>query len=550
MSEAQNPAEVSSTSQKALSDYVRECEQFVQNPSTMDNGGDPRSKVAALYLLKHDKKDVFDELLRSKEMVRIGAKIGMVGDYSLLLQFIDIVSDSANKDVPYARLEEQVDEIMQSIHSNTFDKSKYNLLEQTLKAADEYSLTLNKPDARFIGLYVRVQNAVDCALKSQAEPELEMVLEPEPAKPIETQEEITYAPQIKPMSFDELENTLRDIDCKITDCEFDQKSRSAFADLQLRAKYTTAKDPASERRKQRLDKVREKMIDYMITYDRVISDVSEAAKEGSVSAKVAALNMLKNENSLELEEALKSKPGILMALKKQVYANDSAENWAMMKKFQSIAPYSGRKDYETRTIRRHVKKPVSGFRKFLAATATAAALTIGGMFGLDYLLIDKEEPQKQEEQAGTRKEEPLKQEAQVAITKQEEPVAVPIKEEPVVEAKRFSLFGAANKLASHFTKAPEAVNYAVIQANDAAAQIAKAFAEAPSMLPAPIAPAPKAEPVLDFIWDKPSEPEMTLTPLTDTELKYLEDSFEPAVLELDFSKPIKRDYSTLELWGQ
>jgi hypothetical protein len=243
--------------------------------------------------------------------------------------------------------------------------------------------------------------------------------------------------------------------------------------------------------------------------------------------------MLKNENSLELEEALKSKPGILMALKKQVYANDSAENWAMMKKFQSIAPYSGRKDYETRTIRRHVKKPVSGFRKFLAATATAAALTIGGMFGLDYLVgINKEEPQKQEEQAGTRKEEPQKQETQVV--KQEAPVA---------EAKRFSLFGAANKFVSYFTKAPEAVNDAVTQANDAATQIAKAFAEAPSMLPAPIAPAPKAEPVLDFIWDKPSEPEMTLTPLTDTELKYIEDSFEPAVLELDFSKPIKREPS-------
>jgi hypothetical protein len=543
MSEAHdNPAEVSSTSQKALSDYVRECEQFVQNPSTMDNGGDPWSKVAALYVLKHDHKDVFDELLRNKEMVRIGAKIGMAAkDYHLVLQFSDIVSDSSKKGespAPYTHLEGQVDEIMQSIRGNTFDKNTYHLLEQALKAADEYSITMDKPDARFIGLYARIQNAADYALKSQSAPVLDIVLEPvEITEPIETQEEITYAPQIKPMSFDELEKTLYNLEREITDCKFNPESRRQFADLQLRAKYLAAKDSASERRKQRLDKLREKMIDYMITYDSVLGDISEAAKEGDARAKVAALNALKNENSLELEEALRSKPGILMSLKKQVYANDSAENWAMMKKFQNIVPYSGRKDYETRTIRRHVKKPVSGFRKFLAATATAAAVTIGGMFGLDYLVgINKEEPQKQEEQAGTRKEEPLKQEAQVAIPKQEAPVTMP-------EAKRFSLFGAANKFVSYFTKAPEAVNDAVTQANDAATQIARAFAEAPSMLPAPTAPAPKAEPVLDFIWDKPSEPEMTLTPLTDTELKYLEDSFEPAVLELDFSKPIKREPS-------
>ncbi len=161
----------------------------------------------------------------------------------------------------------------------------------------------------------------------------------------------------------------------------------------------------------------------------------------------------------------------------------------------------------------------SGFGKWLTAASAAAASVIGGLVGLDYFAKPVSNPEI----------------AKPVVEAPKEPEIVP----------KYTIINAAQDITNVVTKAPEAVNYVAEQTNDIATQIARAFADAPSILPAPTAP--KSDIVLDFIWDKPSEPEMTLTPLTETELKYLEDSFEPAVLELDFYKPLPQREPSFDL---
>jgi hypothetical protein len=148
----------------------------------------------------------------------------------------------------------------------------------------------------------------------------------------------------------------------------------------------------------------------------------------------------------------------------------------------------------------------SNLRTWLVSTAAAAATLAGALVGIDYFTKQVQKPE--------------------PVVEQITPEIMP----------KYTLAAAAQDITNVITKAPEAVNYVAEKTNDIATNIARAFADAPSVLPPPTAPAPKSDIVLDFIWDKEPVPEIQLEPIPEIEL-------EPVNLELDFSKPIKREPS-------
>lgn len=177
------------------------------------------------------------------------------------------------------------------------------------------------------------------------------------------------------------------------------------------------------------------------------------------------------------------------------------------------------------------EKPKSSFRKWAAAAAFSAASVIGGLVGLDYFAKTEVKP----------------------IVGQAMPESKPVVEEIM---PKYTLMTAAQDITNFITKAPEAVNASVADVSDIAAQIAKAFADAPSIQPkAPVKIElnlessnfkPRVPKTLDISLDYESLPEIELT-FTEKEQEYLDSSFENPELELDFSKPLTKREPSLDL---
>jgi hypothetical protein len=475
----------------SLDQYVKNCIEYARSPIELAAHEDLWSTVAALYFLKAENPKTQNIVPNGKGVTikkyntvpkavekEISRRVWASKDVTLLNQYADFLRpDQASKSkIPYEQLEKQMELITQDIKNR--NKDVYNKIDAMFDELCKYMplLPANLRDARFIALVARVERAAEHTGYHENKNCPFEVAPADEAQHKPLADDLKYSPELH-ASFEAM---LNKIDKSIFEFKFNDETRE-LADLVLQKAHldNIENSPFCGQYKEQT-KYRIKAIQkFANNYDTVLANPHNH-KVRDDYAVIAAQKALRTREMSEIE--FESMPEIELELVEQP------------------------------------KK--SGFKTWFTAAATAAASVIGGLVGLDYF---------------------AKQETKPAVEAAKEPEAKPVVAQITPEtAPKYTLVTAAQDITNVITKAPEAVNYVAEQTNDIAAQMARAFAEAPSILPKP---APKSDIVLDFIWDKPEVPEIELTPLTDTELKYLEDSFEEPKLELDYSKQIQREPS-------